>query len=282
MMSIRPLAAALLVAVAAPAAAAQQWRTVDVSRQLRDSSVHDVRIRYGVGTLAVRPTDDPLLFAMHLRYDEESVAPVHQYDADARTLTLGVSDASVHFGRKGKRRSEGELRLALSRQVPMNLEMELGAAVARLDLGGLALRELRIETGAAESKVDFATRNPVPMQLLDVSAGAASLDLTGLANANVSRVHVRGGAGSVLLDFVGTLERDVTVSAEMALGSIEIRVPRDAGVRVELSRFLAGFDHPDLEKRGDAWYSTNWETAPRRLRLDLKTIFGNVTVARPD
>jgi hypothetical protein len=281
MMPIRSLAAAVLLAAATSTAGAQQWRTVDVSRQLRDTSAHDVRIRYGIGTLAVRPTADPLLFAMHLRYDEESVAPVHQYDADSRTLTLGVSDASVRIG-GGKRRSEGELRLALSRQVPMNLDVELGAAMARLDLGGLAVRELHLESGAAESKVDFAAPNPERMHLLDVSAGAASVELTGLANANVARVRVRGGAGSVRLDFAGTLERDVTVDAEMALGSVEIRVPRDAGVRVEVSRFLAGFDHPGLEKRGDAWYSANWDTAPRRMRLGVKTVFGSIRITRAD
>lgn len=280
MMPLRLLAAATLIVAAAHPAAAQQWRTVDVSRQLRDTSAHGVHIRYGVGTLAVRPTDEPLLFAMHLRYDEESVSPVHRYDAENRTLTLGLSDASVHLGRDRKRRAEGELRVALSRLVPMDLDLELGAAAARLDLGGLALREVHLETGASESRIDFAARNPLRMHLMEVSAGAASLQITNLANANVARIHVRGGAGSVLLDFGGALERDVDVDAEMALGSVEIRVPRDAGIRVELSRFLAGFDHPGLEKRGDAWYSENWDSAPRRVRLDLKTIFGKVTVAR--
>ena len=273
-----PVAAMLL---AAPLGA-QQWRTVDVSRQLRDSSTHDVRIRYGAGRLSVRPTDEPVLFAMHLRYDEDAVTPVHRYDPTDHTLTLGLSDASIRLGRSAGRNSEGELRVALSRHVPMNLDLELGAAQARLDLGGLALREVKIETGASESKIVFATPNPARMRMLDVSAGAASLELSGLGNANVREVRVKGGVGRVTLDFSGPLLRDVDVSADMALGRVELAVPRDAGVKVELSRFLAGFEHFGLEKREDGYYSDNWDRATRRITVAVKTVFGSVSVTRID
>jgi hypothetical protein len=273
-----PLAAMLL---AAPLGA-QQWRTVDVSRQLRDSSTHDVRIRYGAGRLSVRPTDEPVLFAMHLRYDEDAVTPVHRYDPTDHTLTLGLSDASIRLGRSAGRNSEGELRVALSRHVPMNLDLELGAAQARLDLGGLALREVKIETGASDSKIVFATPNPSRMRMLDVSAGAASLELSGLGNANVEEVRVKGGVGKVAMDFSGRLLRDVEVTADMALGRVELAVPRDAGVKVELSRFLAGFEHFGLEKREDGYYSDNWDRATRRITVAVKTVLGSISVTRID
>jgi len=280
-MQARILAALVFAAIATPLGA-QQWRTVDVSRQLRDSSMHDVRIRYGAGSLTLRPTDDPVLFSMHLRYDEEAVAPVHEYDAADRLLTLGLTDANIRVGRNGGKRQLGELRVSLSRQVPMNLDLELGAAEANLDLGGLALRDVKVATGASDSDIRFTAPNPTQMRRLSVSAGAASLDVSGLANANVEEVHVTGGAGSIDLDFAGALQRNVDVDAEMALGSVTVRVPRDAGVRVELSRFIAGFNHFGLEKRGDAWYSDNWDRAQRRMTIRVKTVFGSVSVVRGD
>lgn len=261
---------------------AQQWRTVDVSRQLRDSSVHDVRIRYGAGSLAVGPTDDPVLFAMHMRYDEESVTPIHEYDPEERSLTLGMSDASIRLARSSRGDSHGELRVALSPRVPMTLDLDVGAAAAILDLGGLALREVKLETGASDSKVRFATPNPTRMRMFRISAGAASLDVSGLANANVDEVRVSGGVGSVVLDFGGPIMRDVDLETEMALGTVTVRVPRDAGVRVQLSRFIAGFDHFGLEKRGDAWYSDNWDRAAHRVTISAKTVFGSVSVVRGD
>ena len=279
-MLMRCFPALILLAFPVGSLAAQQWRTVDVSRQLRDSSAHEVRIRYGAGTLSVRPTDEPVLFTMHMRYDEESMTPVHRYDAQDHSLTLGLSDLSIRGSREAGRDSHGELRVALSQRVPMTLDLELGAAQAELDLGGLALHAVKIETGASASQVRFAAPNPARMRTLEVSAGAASVDLQGLANANVDAVRVTGGVGSVKLQFGSALARDVDVDAEMALGKVSVQVPPDAGVRVELSRFIAGFDHFGLRKRGDAWYSENWERAAHRVTIRVKTVFGSVAVMR--
>lgn len=278
-MPVRPLLVLAALALAAPLGA-QQWRTVDVSRQLRDTTAHDVRIRYGAGSLEVRSTDDPVLFAMHLRYDEEAVAPVHRYDAADRRLTLGLGDASHRLGRHAKGNAKGELRLALSRQVPMNLDVEVGAAEARLDLGGLALEELKIETGASDSRVTFAQPNRVRMRRLDVSAGAANFRLTDLANARAEEIRIRSGVGNVDVDFGGPVAGTVRVETEMAFGRVLLVVPRDAGVRVELDRFLAGFSHFGLEKRGDAWYSENWSRAADRVDVHVKTAFGSVEIRR--
>ena len=59
------------------------------------------------------PRDEPVLFAMHLRYDEEAVTPVHRYDPADHTLTLGLSDASIRVGR-----SAGRGRRSLPRNRP--------------------------------------------------------------------------------------------------------------------------------------------------------------------
>lgn len=279
----RMLGAALLSALVAGAAlpaGAQQWRTVDVSRQLRDSSPHEVRIRYGAGSLELRPAEDAVLFAMHLRYDEESVAPVHRYDAASRTLTLGLGDGSMRLGRSLGKDSHGKLRVALTPAAPLSLDLELGAAEARLDLGGLQLQDVKIETGASDSHVSFDRPNPIPMERLAVSAGAANLKLTGVANANARALSIESGVGNVEVSFDGPLVQSIEVDASMTLGRVSLTVPRDAGVRVELSRFLAGFDHFGLEKRGDAWYSPNWDEATHRIDMRVRTVFGSVAIKR--
>jgi hypothetical protein len=52
------------------------------------------------------------------------------------------------------------------------------------------------------------------------------------------------------------------------------------GVRLEVQRVAAGFEHPGLIKRDDAWYSDNWETAPHKLRVRAETYFGKIDVQR--
>ena len=51
-------------------------------------------------------------------------------------------------------------------------------------------------------------------------------------------------------------------------------------MRVEIKRVAAGFDHEGMVKRDDAWYSQNWDTAARKLRIRAETVFGDLEVRR--
>lgn len=274
-----------LVALSAPLCAlpAQTWRTVESTRQLRDSVQHKVRVQYGAGRIDVGATNAPVLYTMTLRYDESTTTPVHRYDADAHALTLGIEGGdSPRFSRNMGDRSKGEMRLSLSRAVPIDLGLELGATKASLDLGGLNLLGLRLDSGASETVLDFSTPNLARMRSIEVDVGAASFEARNLGNANASLVRVEGGVGSVDLDFGGQWSQDMAVEADLALGKLTLHVPRDIGVRVEVERFLASFDQQGLVKRGDAYYSENWDRAKYHLRLRAQTTFGGIEIDRGD
>jgi hypothetical protein len=260
--------------------AAQTWRTLESSRQLLDSAPHHVRVQYGAGRIDIAPTDAPVLYTMTARYDERTAVPLHNYDAAERALTVGVRSESRRLSRSLGEQGKGEMRLSLSRAVPLDLDLELGATKASLDLGGLNLLSLRLDSGASETRLDFSAPNAGMMRSLEVAVGAASFEARNLANANASTVHVSGGVGTVDLDFGGQWERDIAVEAEVALGKLTLHVPRDVGVRIEVQKFLASFDHEGLHKRGDAYFSDNWETAKYRLRVRAQTTFGGIEVDR--
>ena len=272
------LAAAL--GAAWPSASAQSWRTVESARQLRDSGEHHVRVRYGAGRIDVGATSSPVLYAMTLRYDESTSTPLHSYDSTARVLTVGVDGQSDRFSRNVGEKSRGEMRLSLSRSVPVDLSLALGATKATLDLGGLDITALQLESGASETVVDFSSPNLGRMRSLAVDVGAASFEARNLGNANVAKVHVHGGVGGVELDFGGQWQQDMDVSVDLALGKLTLHVPRDVGVRVDVEKFLASFDQQGLVKRGDAYYSENWDGAKYHLRLRAKTTFGGIELDR--
>jgi hypothetical protein len=276
----RVVSALLLVSGTGATASAQEWRTVDVSRQLRDSGVHRVHIEYGAGRLDVRPTTDRVLFAMQLKYDDANGQPLHRYDPEDRSLRVGISGQSIHVGKRMGEQTSGEMHLGLSRAVPLELDIDVGAAKAEFELGGLMLQEARIHTGAADARVSFTTPNLSRLRTLDVDVGAASFEAKGLANANTSNIRIKAGVGDVDLSLDGMWTQDLAVEATMALGKLTIRVPRDVGIRVDVKRFLASFDHPGLEKRGDAFYSANWESAPYKVRVRAETVLGAIEIAR--
>jgi hypothetical protein len=260
------------------AQSAPLWRNVDISRQLRDTLPQRIRVLYGAGRVDVRGTSDPTLYAMHLRYDETRGTPLHRHDAEQHTTSLGLES---HGGRVQVSGGEsGELRLTLPRSVPLDLEMEFGGTQATLDLGEMSLQSVRLECGAADAMLLFSRPNRVRMRDLEVNVGAA--DFTGrlLANANADQIRVRGGLGSVDLDFNGTWTHDVSVATRLAVGKLTLHVPADVGVRVEVQRVAAGFDHAGLVKRDDAWYSTNYDTAPFKLKVHAETFFGAIEIQR--
>ena len=262
------------LAIAWSESRAQSWRTIEISRQLRDSSMHRVRVDYGAGRFDLRSSDEPNLYMMKLRYDGNSGKPLHSYDAAQRSVRLGA-DVSFHgFSRD----NQGELRLLLSRAVPVDLDLDLGATKARIDLGGLPVRALHLGSGASETEIDFSEPNPTTLMAVDVEVGAAALEMRNLGNANTSLVRVHGGVGSVTLDFGGHWAQNMTVETDLALGKLHLKVPQDVGVLVEVDRVLASFDRGGLVKQGGAYVSTNWGTARYHLRIHSKTVFGAIDV----
>jgi len=275
------VAATCIPLVTAAAQGDPQWRSLDVSRQLRDSVPQRIKVQYGAGRVDVRGTDAALLYGMHLRYDELRAAPLHRYDPEQHSTVLGLEPRSVNARvSSGPRSESGELRLLVPRTVPLDLDLEFGGAEAMLELGGLSLQSLRLECGATDATLGFTTPNRTHMRELDVDIGAASFTALHLGNANADQIRVRGGMGAIDLDFSGSWQRDLTVLTRVGIGKTTLRVPDDVGVRLEIQRVAAGFDHEGMVKRDDAWYSHNWDTAPRKLRIRAETVFGALELQR--
>lgn len=261
--SVLLLAAALAAAAPASPAAAQTWRTLTSARQLHGEREMRIEVQYGVGRFRLTPGAAGQLYRMEMRYDEERFAPVREFDAEGGILRLGVR------GRDGVRVSLGEYRdgeppsmdLALTPEIPLSLTLELGAVESSVELGGLALQRLTYRTGASETHLRFGRPNPVACELLTLEAGAAQFEASRLANSNCARLRFSGGVGDVTLDFSGTWRRSMDAEVTVGLGSLNLRLPRDLGVEIRLTRFLASFDAPGFQKRGDTYYSENWAGA---------------------
>jgi predicted membrane protein len=84
--------------------------------------------------------------------------------------------------------------------------------------------------------------------------------------------------GKVLLDFTGSPASDTRVEVKMAVGGISLRLPRAAGVRISMDKFLASFDATGLIRRSGAFVSPNYDKADRKLDIELTTAIGGVDV----
>jgi len=264
-----------LLAAATPVAA-QDWRTVTSTRQLGSENLLRVDVEYGAGKLIVGAAPEGTLYRSKLRYDQRWFEPTTSFNNGR--LRIGVDAGRI----RGRNIEAGLLDLALSPAVPIELELRFGAAEAELELGGLLIRDAQISTGASRTELRVSTPNPGLCRSIDLEVGAAQFIATGLGNLNAERLSLDGGVGEVVLDFTGEWRTDMTADIAMGLGSLTLRVPRGLGLRVRKGGILAGFDSQGLIRRGDVYFSEDWDTAERKLTVDVDAALGNVRVTWVD
>ena len=161
-----------------------------------DAELVKVNLKMGAGTLRIDTGTDKLA-AADFTYNVAAWKPEVRYtkSADRGTLTISQPDRSgPHIGR-----SAYEWDLRLNRQVPLDINVQFGAGEARLDLGGLTLRDVEVQMGV----------------------GQLDLDLRGNPKKNYD-VRIRGGVGEAVVH----LPSDVGVEAEAAGGIGSIEAPR--------------------------------------------------------
>ena len=254
----------------------QNWKTVSASRTTQGEDHLEVSLTYGVGELRLSAGPSELLYRTRLTFDEDAATPVNEYrDGELR---LGISQYRGKTLRFKEWSSEGSLDVELSPAVPMDLDLEFGAVQADLDFTGLSLTSLELQTGASESSVHMDEPNPVVMDEARFHVGAADFTIGGLGNFNARTISVEAGVGSVTLELGGTWAQESDLEIEMGLGSLELRIPRSLGVRLERSSFLTSMDTGGMVRREGAYYSANWEGAERKIDIEISAAFGSVDI----
>lgn len=267
------LAAALLLGAAAPARA-QEWRTITSARQVQGEQALRVDLTYGAGELRVQPAAGSLLYRLQMRYDERQYRPLTAYDRATGRLRLGVEG----IRRNQRVRRGGNATVELAPSVPTDLKLEFGAGQANLELGGLSLRSVDLSTGASETQVRWSAPNRVPAGTVRIASGASSIRVRGLGNARAERLQFEGGVGEATLEFDGAWSRGASLDVDMGVGSLTLRFPRSLGVRIEKDSFLASFSPSGMVRRGDAWYTRNWDGAPNKLTVRISAALGSIDV----
>jgi hypothetical protein len=284
----------LLAGLAAPALLGAaggrepEVRPVDVQRQPIAVEAPDtgggpaqLSVRFGAGRLDIEGGTRRTLISGEAWYNNELFAPTVR--SEGRRVTLSAGDGHLElrefidsWSRVKDHLNRWELELGA---VPTELELELGASSAGLELGGLPLRRLRMSQGAADLDLDFSRPNPVEMAALSYAGGASRCSLRNLANANTSRIEVAGGGGVFHLDFSGKLRRDLAVKVETGAGEMTLAFPEEADVEVTTHTGLALVDFRGTWSRpAEHLYRHHGARADRgpRITVDAAVLAGKL------
>jgi hypothetical protein len=193
--------------------------------------VAEVEIAFGAGELKLSSGATTALVSGTVTYNVTEFKPKVTTNGNKVTISQENTEIRAIPNIRGDFKNEWDLKFG---EAPMSLRINAGAYQGRFDLGGLALHNLRVTDGAAESRLSFSEPNLVEMDTLRYETGASKVTITGLGNANLSNLIFKGGAGDYTLDFSGQLQRDATVSVESGLSSLTIIVPEGVGVNLSM------------------------------------------------
>lgn len=283
MLSRSGLAAAALLAASAPLVAQEaDWTEVRARRQAGAIESVTVDVEYIAGELSVTRADGGLLYDTHLKYDAARMRPERNWSVsgNAARLDLGFEglgdDGDMDIEFEGD--DHGFLELGLSRDVPTDLRIKVGAALSDVDLSEIPLTGLVYQTGASDTEIRFESPNPARMERLELAVGVAEFSATGLGNARFQEFQFKGAVGDVTLDFTGDWAGDASGTIDMGLGSLTLVFPEELGVRIIKKGFLSALDAPRFTKVDGGWQSPGWDSASHHLEIRLVSALGSIEV----
>ncbi|HOG47632.1 MAG TPA: toast rack family protein [Anaerolineae bacterium] len=168
----------------------------EVNEDLAGAKQVDVSIRMGLGSLRIKALDDsPRLMEGALSYPQGWQAPRVSYSVTGDRGVLSLESRGTHglvlpFGRV----ADGESwTVDLSREVPLDIDVEAGASSSVLDLSRLRLGELRVKGGVGRMEILFPSEGRQMTARIDGGVGEI---VARIPEGVAARVTVRGGLGS--------------------------------------------------------------------------------------
>jgi N-terminal domain of toast_rack, DUF2154 len=207
-----------------------ELRTESQTVQLGGAAPVRVEIEMAAGELDVSGGAAELLDA-NFTYNVAELKP--EVDFSGSTLSVRTPDVQTigvdSLWDLNDYRYEWDLRL--NDDVPMDMQVNMGAGQSNLQLGTLSLTTLEVTRGAGEVVINLS--------------GSTSL----------TRLNVGGGAGAITVDLTGDWQNDLEATIEGGLGMRTLILPANVGVRVKVEVGVGTVDAAGLTKEGE--YYTN-------------------------
>lgn len=180
---------------------------------------------------------------------------------------------------------ESVWKIYLNEDKPYLLNLNYGIGEAYVDLSGLSVEKLNINTGSANVNVGYLSEigNHIEMDTFNVKVDLGSLQMrkTNLANAKVIIADV--GFGNAMLDLSDPPSLNSYIEASVGAGNLDVVVPNtDTGVKILIHdsmlcqvKLSKSFVKIEPNVYVNAFYE---EGGSRQLLFDIDVSLGNVTV----
>lgn len=234
-----------------------------------------VEIMFSTGELEIEAGTSDVLFSGDFRYNVSQWEPKIRYEDRVLTIQQGKSDEALGIP-TGKVHNEWELEF--TPQVPLAMDISMGAGTGTLDLTGLQLERLEVNSGAGDLGVRFNEPNRAVLETFVLKGGASLVEVSGIGNASPRRMSVQGGVGDITLDFTGKWADSAEVDITAGVGSITLHLPDNVGVKVEVEG-MSDINAPGFHLRDDRYYVNNaFGEAEIELLVNITSGVGSINL----
>ena len=226
-----------------------QTREEAVAQQ--DASRVEVDLRMGAGRLDVSVGGQELMEAT-FTYDVHEWEPIVTYNVNDGVGQLEVSQPEIEEIGIPDDDIDYQWELRFSEEVPLEMEVNLGAGQSDLDLANLDLRSLRMNTGAGD---------------VEVSLGGG-----------LDTFRMETGAGEINLNLANDWERDLQAELRGGVGSVTVLLPCKVGTRVTVRQGIGSIKASGLSQSGDTYTTDAFGESEVTLDITIEGGIGEVNL----
>lgn len=268
------------------ATAYENPRKVEKQIPLQNEEYVDVSIEFGAGHLDIAPTNESIIYSGIFIYDKLEPRIRYSQLGSEGKLDFRMSEQGV----KEEEQSnvtlhslddihKNEWQLNFSEKITYDFDIEMGAAESEFNLGGLKIKNLRLECGASKILIDFSKPNPIVMDKLKIETGVSQFGAENLLKANFKEMRFEGGIGDYQLKFDGELEENIDVFIDVSLGALTIYIPADVPFRIDCDRsILSSLTVEGAYQKNEHWYSGNYDSKDPFIDFTINSGIGSISI----
>lgn len=126
------------------------------------------------------------------------------------------------------------------------------------------------------SEWDLKLNEDVPMEMkIDLGAGTSNLALGALA---LTSLNINGGAGAVTIDLTGDWQHDLDAKITGGVGDIDLSLPRDIGVRIEVNTGIGVVNADGFTRNGDTYTNDAYGVSNVTLEINIDGGVGTINI----
>lgn len=248
-----------------------------------DAETAELSAEIGFADFTVEAAEGDTLILVEVDYKaDKSQSPVMDYRRENGHVMISLQSAEPprERGLDILGADESTWHVRLGRAIVWSLALDLGYCDNSIELGGLKVEALTIESGLSETTLSFSEPNSAVLERCDIESGLGSFEAMRLGNAVMRRFTLDNGLGSSYLDFSGrALQEDLNASIESGLGSVKMRLPDGLSVLMQVEAAFGSTDLPRFREIDDGVYrSIPYTEGAPSLRADVSVGMGSITV----